>query len=47
MIVSVDEKITTPIVAIVGTKRGAMFAIRMNAMDYKNGLPCLANGVGI
>mgnify|MGYP001578385969 len=47
VIISIDERVRTPVVDIVGNSREMMFLISMNSRDYKTGLPCLAKGTRI
>ena len=47
IIISIDERVRTPVVDIVGNRREMMFLISINSMDYKAGLPCLAKGIRI
>src|SRR3989344_2715338 len=42
VIVSIDKKVSSPVVTI----HGVWVILKMNAKDYKAGLPCLANGIG-
>lgn len=44
VIVSVNDQLTAPIVVILENRPGIRFVLWMNRADFKEGLPCLANG---
>lgn len=47
VIVSVDKKMKTPMLIIRDTRRDALFILKMNAEDYRAGLPCLSKGTKV
>lgn len=43
--ISINEKLATPSVVILGDERTGRFILRMNMRQYRAGLPCLASGI--
>lgn len=45
--VSINEKMTSPLVIFLRDEQGDKLLLRMNLQDYKKGLPCFGKGLQI